>query len=95
MLPSTSLVNLISRLYDVTDGEILVGGRNVKEYDMEAPRKFFKERSCDTEPLSLAAGYIASALFDVGFIPVWKLPDEFIRTRLAACFPAHFLQAGE
>ncbi len=34
----TSLVNLISRLYDVTDGEILVGGRNVKEYDMEALR---------------------------------------------------------
>ena len=34
----TSLVNLISRLYDVTEGEILVGGRNVKEYDMEALR---------------------------------------------------------
>ena len=34
----TSLVNLISRLYDVTDGEILVGGRNVKEYDMETLR---------------------------------------------------------
>lgn len=34
----TSLVNLISRLYDVTDGEILVGGRNVKEYDMEELR---------------------------------------------------------
>ncbi len=34
----TSLVNLISRLYDVTGGEVLVGGRNVKEYDMEALR---------------------------------------------------------
>ena len=34
----TSLVNLISRLYDVTAGEILVSGRNVKEYDMEALR---------------------------------------------------------
>lgn len=34
----TSLVNLISRLYDVTKGEILVGGRNVKEYDMEVLR---------------------------------------------------------
>ena len=34
----TSLVNLISRLYDVTAGEVLVGGRNVKEYDMEALR---------------------------------------------------------
>ncbi|HCI25699.1 MAG TPA: ABC transporter, partial [Lachnospiraceae bacterium] len=29
---------LISRLYDVTSGELLVGGRNVKEYDMEALR---------------------------------------------------------
>ena len=34
----TSLVNLISRLYDVTGGEILVGNRNVKEYDLERLR---------------------------------------------------------
>ena len=34
----TSLVNLISRLYDVTDGEVLVGGVNVKEYDLESLR---------------------------------------------------------
>lgn len=34
----SSLVNLISRLYDVTSGELLVGGRNVKEYDLEALR---------------------------------------------------------
>lgn len=34
----TSLVNLISRLYDVTDGEILVGGHNVKEYDLKSLR---------------------------------------------------------
>ena len=34
----TSLVNLISRLYDVTGGEVLVGGRNVKEYDLESLR---------------------------------------------------------
>ena len=34
----SSLVNLISRLYDVTSGELMVGGRNVKEYDMEALR---------------------------------------------------------
>ncbi len=34
----TSLVNLISRLYDVTAGEVLVGGHNVKDYDMEVLR---------------------------------------------------------
>ncbi len=30
----TSLVNLISRLYDVTEGELLVGEVNVKNYDL-------------------------------------------------------------
>lgn len=34
----TTLVNLISRLYDVTEGEILVGDVNVKDYDMEVLR---------------------------------------------------------
>lgn len=34
----SSFVNLISRLYDVTEGEILVGGRDVRSYDMEALR---------------------------------------------------------
>lgn len=34
----SSLVNLISRLYDVTDGRVLVGGRNVRDYDLEALR---------------------------------------------------------
>ncbi len=34
----SSLVNLISRLYDVTEGSVYVGGRNVKAYDMEALR---------------------------------------------------------
>ncbi|MDE6963925.1 MAG: ABC transporter ATP-binding protein/permease [Lachnospiraceae bacterium] len=34
----SSLVNLISRLYDVTEGSLFVGGRNVKEYDLETLR---------------------------------------------------------
>lgn len=34
----TSVINLISRLYDVTDGEVKVAGHNVKEYDLEALR---------------------------------------------------------
>lgn len=35
----SSLVNLIPRLYDVTGGEILVDGVNVKNYDLEALRE--------------------------------------------------------
>jgi len=34
----TTLVNLISRLYDVTTGELKVGGENVKAYDLKALR---------------------------------------------------------
>ena len=34
----TSLVNMISRLYDVSDGEVKVGGKNVKDYDMTTLR---------------------------------------------------------
>ena len=34
----SSLVNLISRLYDVTAGSVKVGGVDVKEYDLEALR---------------------------------------------------------
>ncbi len=34
----SSLVNLISRLYDVTTGEILVGGKDVRSYDIETLR---------------------------------------------------------
>lgn len=34
----SSMVNLISRLYDVTEGRVLVGGRDVREYDLTALR---------------------------------------------------------
>ena len=34
----STLVNLISRLYDVTEGEVKVGGRDVREYDLETLR---------------------------------------------------------
>jgi len=34
----TTLVQLIPRLYDVTEGRLLVGGRDVREYDLEALR---------------------------------------------------------
>ena len=34
----TSLVNLISRLYDVSEGTVRVGGHDVREYDLETLR---------------------------------------------------------
>lgn len=34
----TSLVNLISRLYDVTEGSVKVGGKDVREYDLDTLR---------------------------------------------------------
>lgn len=34
----TSLVQLISRLYDATSGQVLVGGHDVKDYDLDALR---------------------------------------------------------
>jgi ATP-binding cassette subfamily B protein len=35
----TTLVKLLTRLYDPDEGEILVGGRNIKEYDLEELRE--------------------------------------------------------
>lgn len=35
----TTLVQLIPRLYDVTQGEVLVGGRDVRDYDIESLRE--------------------------------------------------------
>ncbi len=34
----SSLVNLISRLYDATEGQVMVGGRDVREYDLDTLR---------------------------------------------------------
>lgn len=34
----TTLVKLLTRLYDPDEGEILIGGRNIKEYDLEELR---------------------------------------------------------
>ena len=34
----STLVNLISRLYDTTEGQVLVGGKDVKEYDLKTLR---------------------------------------------------------
>lgn len=51
----SSLVNLIPRLYDVTSGELLVGGRNVKDYDIKVLRD---EVSCVLQKNVLFSGTI-------------------------------------
>ena len=35
----TTLIQLIPRLYDATEGNVFVGGKNVKDYDLDALRK--------------------------------------------------------
>src|SRR5437764_12044232 len=35
----TTLVKLLTRLYDPDEGEILIGGRNIKEYDLKELRE--------------------------------------------------------
>lgn len=51
----SSLVNLIPRLYDVTEGSLKVGGVNVKDYDLEALRK---EVACVLQKNVLFSGTI-------------------------------------
>ena len=37
----TTLINLIGRLMDVTEGEVLLDGKNVKDYDLKSLRSLF------------------------------------------------------
>lgn len=55
----TTLVNLISRLYDATTGEVLVSSRNVKDYDIETLRN---QVSVVLQKNLLFSGTIASNL---------------------------------
>ena len=82
----TSLVQLISRLYDVTDGSVKVGGVDVREYDIETLRN---EVSVVLQKNVLFSGTIKSNLrwgnadaTDEEMIRVCKLAQahEFIET---------------
>ena len=55
----TSLINLISRLYDISGGELLVGGEDVRKYDIESLRK---EVSVVLQKNVLFSGTISSNL---------------------------------
>ena len=80
----SSLVNLIPRLYDVIDGEVLVGGKNVKDYDIKTLRD---EVSMVLQKNTLFSGTIKENLrwgnenaTDEELVKVCKLAqaDEFI-----------------
>lgn len=81
----SSLVNLIPRLYDVTEGELKVAGINVKDYDIESLRN---EVSCVLQKNVLFTGTIKDNIrwgnenaTDEDIIRVCKLAqaDEFIQ----------------
>lgn len=80
----SSLVNLIPRLYDVTKGELKVGGKNVKDYDIRTLRN---EVSCVLQKNILFSGTIKQNIrwgnenaTDEEIVNVCKLAqaDEFI-----------------
>lgn len=55
----SSLVNLIPRLYDVTEGEVIIGGINVKKYDIKTIRN---EVACVLQKNVLFSGTIIENL---------------------------------
>ncbi|MBQ4052921.1 MAG: ABC transporter ATP-binding protein, partial [Clostridia bacterium] len=94
----TTLIQLIPRLYDATEGEVYVGGVNVKEYDLDTLRR---EVSVVLQKNVLFSGTIKENLrwgdenaTDEEIERVCKLAqaDEFIRS-----FPDgydHYIEAG-
>ena len=71
----STLVSLVSRLYDVTKGEVLVGGSNVKDYDLTALRNAV---SVVLQQNTLFAGTILDNLR-------WGNPDATIEECRQAC----------
>ena len=78
----TSLVNLISRLYDVTEGRVLVGDRDVREYDIPTLRKAV---SVVLQKNVLFSGTIASNL-------KWGKEDATVEEMEKACEIAQALE---
>ena len=71
----SSLVNLICRLYDVDSGDVKVGGRDVRTYDMEALRN---QVSVVLQKNTLFSGTILDNLR-------WGNPDATDEECIAAC----------
>ena len=82
----TSLINLIGRLYDVNEGAVKVGGKDVRDYDLETLRN---QVSVVLQKNVLFSGTIKDNLrwgdenaSDEEIVNACKLAqaDEFIRT---------------
>lgn len=95
----SSLIQLISRLYDATEGEVLMGGSNVKDYDIETLRNAV---SVVLQKNVLFSGTIKENLrwgdmnaTDEELVRVCKLAqaDEFINT-LPDGYDTHIEQGG-
>lgn len=95
----SSLIQLISRLYDATEGEVLVGGSNVKDYDIKTLRNAV---SVVLQKNVLFSGTIKENLrwgdmnaTDEELVRVCKLAqaDEFINT-LPDGYDTHIEQGG-
>ncbi len=71
----TSLISLIARLYDVSSGVVRVGGRDVREYNLEALRN---EVSVVLQKNTLFSGTVAENLR-------WGNPDATDEEIKAAC----------
>ena len=95
----TTLIQLIPRLYDATEGNVYVGGVNVKDYDLETLRK---EVSVVLQKNVLFSGTIKENLrwgdenaTDEDIVRVCKLAqaDEFI-TSFPDGYDTHIEQGG-
>ena len=71
----SSLVNLIPRLYDVTEGSVMVGGQDVRSYDLDALRE---EVSVVLQKNVLFSGTVLENLR-------WGNPDATEEECVAAC----------
>ena len=95
----TSLIQLISRLYDVTEGSVMVGGVDVREYDLEVLRN---QVSVVLQKNLLFAGTIKDNLrwgdpnaSDEEMVRICKLAqaDEFV-SQLPDGYDTHIEQGG-
>ncbi len=71
----TSLVNLISRLYDVNEGHVLVGGHDVREYDADT---LMRDISVVLQKNLLFSGTVLDNL-------KWGKPDASLEECAEAC----------